>query len=50
MFRVSHRGEGMVDADTNEGAREIVRGQSPGRYDANEIYAEPFPSGHTLRA
>jgi hypothetical protein len=25
MFRVSHRGEGVDDADTVEGAREIVQ-------------------------
>ena len=29
--------------------REIVRGQPPGRYDVDEIRAEPFPSGHTSR-
>jgi hypothetical protein len=50
MFRVSHRGKGIDDADTIEGARVIVRGQSPGRYDVDEIRAEPFPSGHTSRA
>jgi hypothetical protein len=33
------------DADTIEGARGIVRGQSPGRYDVDEIRAEPFPWG-----
>jgi hypothetical protein len=49
MFRVSHRGEGIDDADTLEGARGIVRGQPPGRYDVDEIRAEPFPSGHTSR-
>jgi hypothetical protein len=49
MFRISQRGEGIDDADTLEGAREIVRGQSPGRYDVDEIRAEPFPSGHTSR-
>jgi hypothetical protein len=27
MFRVSHRGEGIDDADTIEGAGEIVRSQ-----------------------
>lgn len=32
MFRVSGKGEAIDDADTIEGAREIVRGQSPGRY------------------
>jgi hypothetical protein len=49
MFRVSHRGEGLDDADTLEGAREIVRSQPPGRYDVDEIRAEPVPSGHTSR-
>ena len=41
MFRVSHQGEGIDDADTIEGAREIVRGQPPCRYDVDEIRAEP---------
>jgi hypothetical protein len=50
MFRVSHRGEGIDDADTIEGARGIVRGHPPGRYDVDEIRAEPFASGHTSRA
>jgi hypothetical protein len=50
MFRVSHRGEGIDDADTIEGAREIVRGQQPGRYDVDEIRAEPLPSRHTSRS
>jgi hypothetical protein len=49
MFRVSQRGEGIDDADTIEGAREIVRRQPPARYDVDEIRAEPFPSGHTSR-
>jgi hypothetical protein len=49
MFRVSHRGAGIDDADTIQGAREIVQGQEPGRYDVDEIRAEPFPSGHTSR-
>jgi hypothetical protein len=50
MFRVSHRGEGIDDADDIDGAREIVRGQSSGRYDVDEIRAEHFPSGQTSRA
>jgi hypothetical protein len=29
MFGVSHRGEGIDDADTIEGAREIVQGRPP---------------------
>jgi hypothetical protein len=49
-FRVSHKGEGIDDADTIEGAWAIVQGQSPGRYDVDEIRAEPFPSGHTSRS
>jgi hypothetical protein len=48
MFRV-RRGEAIDDAHTIEGARGIVRGQSPGRYAVDEIRAEPFPSGHTSR-
>ena len=50
MFRVSHHGEGIDDAETLEGARGIVRGQPAGRYDVDEIRAKPFPSGHTPRA
>jgi hypothetical protein len=49
MFRVSYRGEGIDDADTIEGARGIVRGQPPDRYDVDEIRAEPFPPGQTSR-
>src|SRR5262249_47779355 len=43
IFRVSHRGEGIDDADTIEGAREIAQGQPPGRYDAE------FLSGDRLQ-
>ena len=50
MFRVSRKGEGIEDADTIDGAREIVRGQPSGRYDVDEIRAEPFPSGYTSRS
>src|SRR5262249_15203639 len=32
-----------------DGVRGIVRGQPAGRYDVDEIRAEPFPSGHTSR-
>jgi hypothetical protein len=49
MLRVSHRGEGIDDADTIESTRGIVRGLPAGRYDVDEIRAEPFPSGHTSR-
>jgi hypothetical protein len=47
LFRVSQGGEGIDDADTIEGAREIARGQPTGRYDLDEIRADPFPSGYT---
>jgi hypothetical protein len=41
MFRISHRGQGIDDSDTLKGAREIVRGGQPGRYDVDEIRAGP---------
>jgi hypothetical protein len=50
MFRVSHQGQGIDDADSIEVAREIARCQPQGRYDVDEIRAAPFPSGHTSRA
>ena len=50
MLRVGHRGKGIVDAESIEGAREIVRGQPPGRYDVDEIRSEPLPSGHSSRS
>jgi hypothetical protein len=49
LYRVSQRGEGYDAADTIDDAREIVRGQPAGRYDVDEIRAEPFPSGYTSR-
>ncbi len=50
MFWVSHQGEGIDDANTIDGAWEIVQDQPPGRYDVDEIRAEPFPSGHPSRS
>jgi hypothetical protein len=50
VFRVSHHGEGIDDADKIEGARQIVQRQSPGRCDLREIRAEPFPSEHNSRS
>jgi hypothetical protein len=43
------RGEGIDDADTIDGAREIVRRGLPDRNDVDEIQADPFPSGHISR-
>jgi hypothetical protein len=50
MFRISHKIEDIGDAETIEGAREIVRRELPGRYVIVEIRADPFPSGQTSRA
>ena len=50
MFRVSQRRKGIADADTIEGARQIVQGQPPGRYDVDEIQGDLFPSGHSSRS
>jgi hypothetical protein len=45
MFRVSHRHGAIDDADTIEGTRGIVRGQSPGRYEVDEIRGGAVPIG-----
>jgi hypothetical protein len=50
MFRVSHQGDGIDDAETIDEARAVVRGQPPGRSDVDEIRADPFPSGHTSQS
>ena len=50
MDRVSQRGDGIDDADTIEGARDIVRGEPTGRYDVDEIRAAPVPTGHGSRS
>ena len=52
MFRVSQRGEGIDDADTIEGGREIVPGQpTMGRFDLCEVRDEArrFRSQQTSR-
>ena len=50
VLRISQRGQGIADDVNIDGARYIVRGQSPGRYGVDEIRAQPFPSGHTSRS
>jgi hypothetical protein len=41
MFRVSQQGEGIDDADTIEGARDIVRGEQPGNDGSIRIPSAP---------
>jgi hypothetical protein len=50
MFRVSREGQGIDDADTIDEARGVVRVQSPGRYEVDDIRGDPFPSGHSSRS
>jgi hypothetical protein len=45
MFQVSQNGARIGYAGSIEGAREIVRCEPLGRYDVDEISAEPFASG-----
>ena len=49
MSGVGQRGESIDDAETIEGAREIVRGRLPGRHDVDETRADLSPSGHIRR-
>jgi hypothetical protein len=50
MDRVGRQGEGIAAAGAIEGARQVVRGQPPGRYDVDEIRADPFASVHSSRS
>jgi hypothetical protein len=48
--RISRPGqEPITDVDSVEAVEGAVRAGGPGRYDVDEIRAEPFPSGHTSR-
>jgi hypothetical protein len=44
MFRVSHTGEGIDDADTIEGAREIVGASRRATYGAERSELGRFPA------
>jgi hypothetical protein len=50
MSRVSHKGQAIDDADAIECARGSVRGLPAGRYEVEEIRADPFASGRTSRS
>ena len=41
--------ESVVDVDHVEAIEPAIRSSEPGRYHANEISADPLPSGHTSR-
>ena len=48
MYRISRNGhEPIVDVDQVEAIEPVVRSSKPGRYDVDEISADPLPSGHT---
>ncbi len=50
FYRVSrHKGDMLGDAESIEGAEQIVREASPGRFHVDEIADQPLPSGHTAR-
>jgi hypothetical protein len=50
MFRISRNGhEPIVDVDTVEDIEPAIRDLKPGRYDVDEISADPLPTGHTSR-
>jgi hypothetical protein len=48
MFRVS-QDDLIGNGHTIEDAKEIIRGQPPGRYHVDEMRADPLRSGHTSR-
>jgi len=47
MFRVRHNDVWIGYSGSIGGAREIVRCEPPGRYDVDEVRADPFASGIT---
>jgi hypothetical protein len=47
MFRVRHNELWIGYSGSIGGAREIVRCEPPGRYDVEEVRADPFPFGIT---
>jgi hypothetical protein len=49
MSRVSHRVEGIDDADRIDGAGEVVRGRPPGRYDVDEIRTRSLAGARNWR-
>ena len=50
MFRISHIArKTAVDIDSIEQAALEIQSGKPGRYQIDQISAEPLPSGHTSR-
>lgn len=50
MNRISQNGQGpIVDVDQVKAIEPSIRSNEPGRYQIDEISADPLPSGHTSR-
>ena len=50
MYRISRNGQQpIIDVDTIEDIEPAIRDWKAGRYDVDEIGADPLPSGHTSR-
>ncbi len=50
MYRITHNGqEPIIDVDTLADIEPAIRDWKAGRYDVDEISADPWPSGHTSR-
>jgi hypothetical protein len=48
MYCISQNGqEPIIDVDTIEDIEPAIRDWKAGRYDVDEISADPLPSGHT---
>jgi hypothetical protein len=50
VLRISQNGqESVIDVDSLEAIEPAIRSSAPGRYNVDEISADPLPSGHTSR-
>jgi hypothetical protein len=49
MYRITGKYDFRKDVDRVQEIEPAIRSIPPGRYDVDEISADPFPSGHTSR-
>jgi hypothetical protein len=49
MFRISNGTSTIIDVAQVDGIEPAIRQGKPGRYQVDEISADPLPSGHTSR-